>query len=74
MGNTVQGVKLPDEWYCDECSKQIREKIARILNESNCGEKAIEFSNQNKDNSGAYLGFLEGARYMAEFIEKSKSE
>jgi hypothetical protein len=54
--------------------EDLSESVAKILNASNCVEKAIEFSNSHEDNEGAYLAYLAGARYMADFIEYEKNK
>ena len=54
--------------------EDLSESVAKILNASNCVEKAIEFSNSHEDNEGAYLAYLAGARYMADFIKYEKNK
>jgi hypothetical protein len=54
--------------------EDLLESVAKILNASKCVEKAIEFSNSHEDNEGAYLAYLAGARYMADFIEYKKNK
>jgi hypothetical protein len=52
--------------------EDLSESVAKILNASKCVEKAAEFSNSHKDNEGAYLAYLAGANYIANFIVNEK--
>lgn len=45
------------------------EMIAKKVNDSNIVDKAVEFSNANSKNNGAYLAYIAGAYEMAKQLE-----
>ena len=41
-----------------EKQNELANEIAKIINDSNCIEEAVKFSNANEQNNGAYLAFI----------------
>jgi uncharacterized protein YodC (DUF2158 family) len=52
-------------------NKDIANEVAKIINESNCIEEAIKFSNSNDENNGAYLAFVAGAHFIVKYLKEN---
>jgi hypothetical protein len=52
----------------------IEEVIAKNMNDHNIIDKAVEFSNANPENNGAYLAYIAGAleAFKAVYVNKFK--
>jgi hypothetical protein len=55
----------------EQKEKELANEIAKIINESNCIEEAIKFSNANDDNNGAYLAFIAGAHFIIKNLKEN---
>lgn len=55
-----------------EKEKQLANEIAKIINDSNCVEEAVKFSNANDENNGAYLAFMAGAHFIVKNLKENK--
>lgn len=46
-------------------------EIAKVINDSNCIEEAVKFSNANDENNGAYLAFIAGAHFIVKNLKEN---
>ncbi len=53
----------------EEKQNELANEIAKIINESNCIEEAVKFSNANDENNGAYLAFIAGAHFIVKDLK-----
>ena len=54
-----------------EKQNELANEIAKIINDSNCIEEAVKFSNANEQNNGAYLAFIAGAHFIVKNLKEN---
>jgi hypothetical protein len=50
-------------------SEELENEIAKIVNEYNCIDEAVKFSDANPLNNGAYLAFMAGAHFIVKELK-----